>query len=300
MPGRPRVAVLALALAADALGGEPPARVHPVVAMGKLLNLAEARAPTAAGRFGHGLLVAGALPLGWWVVGTIIERVAPWPLQALALKPTFAGRALLTAAATVEIALRRGEIDQARAALRALVSRPTASLDVTLASAAIVESVAENLVDSWLTPLLGYAAFGLGGAYALRAINTADAMWGYRGARYEYLGKAAARLDDAANWLPARVGVVLLALVSGTRWRAALGGWKRDAGRTASPNAGQVMAAAAGALDVRLEKAGHYLLNARARDATPADARTARWLVARCLIVGAALALLVVDWRGRG
>ena len=87
-------------------------------------------------------------------------------------------------------------------------------------SSAAIESLAENFVDSWLAPLCAYSLFGLPGAYAYRAANTADAMWGYRAPRYEWLGKGVARLDDLLNWLPARVGALLLC-IAGPRPRFA-------------------------------------------------------------------------------
>src|SRR5207245_10369357 len=91
-----------------------------------------------------------------------------------------------------------------------------------------------------------------------------DSMWGYRTPRYERLGKAAARLDDVLNFLPARVGALVLCCVAGRRWRAALDTWRTEGHLTSSPNAGQMMACAAGALGVRLEKPQHYVLNAAA------------------------------------
>jgi cobalamin biosynthesis protein CobD/CbiB len=106
-------------------------------------------------------------------------------------------------------------------------------------SAAAIESVAENFVDSWLAPLLAYAAFGLAGAYAYRAANTADAMWGYRTPTYEWLGKGSARIDNVLNWVPARLGAAILVLVAKNRHRS-LRVWLTDAGRTASPNAARV------------------------------------------------------------
>src|SRR5438105_15583629 len=125
-------------------------------------------------------------------------------------------------------------LEPARHELRSLVSRPTTSLDPPLVAAAAIESLAENLVDSWLSPLLAYSVFGLGGAYAYRAVNTADAMWGYRTPRYEQLGKAAARLDDLLNFVPARLGGLMLCAVAGHSCRAALNTWLRDGFKTAS------------------------------------------------------------------
>jgi len=285
-----RTAVLTVALKMDELYGEPPSLVHPVVWMGHALAWLEAHAPhSAAARLAYGCAVSLGLPAAWGCLAGIVERRAPWPVQALLLKPTFAGRALLAAARRVEDALDAGRLGEARQELGSLVSRPTAELDDQLARAAAIESLAENFVDSWLAPLASYALFGLGGAYAYRAANTADAMWGYHTPRYEWLGKAAARLDDVLNWAPARLGTLLLVL-SADRRRAALTAWWRDAGRTASPNAGQPMACVAGALDVRLEKRGHYLLNRTARLPGPGDIAQARRLVRRAMVLAAVAA----------
>jgi adenosylcobinamide-phosphate synthase len=226
-------------------------------------------------------------------LGRTVEQVTPWPLQALALKPAFAGRALLDASRRIEAALEKSELEPARNELRALVSRPTTLLEPPLVAAATIESVAENLVDSWLAPLLAYALFGLSGAYAYRAVNTADAMWGYRTPRYKRLGMPAARLDDVLNVLPARIGALALCCAAGRGWPAALQTWRRDGGLTDSPNAGQTMAAAAGALGVRLEKSEHYVLNAEAALPGAESIAGARRLVSRAMWLTAGLALLI-------
>jgi adenosylcobinamide-phosphate synthase len=261
--------------------------------MGHLLNWLEAGAPRGEpARLLYGLGVALALPFGWSWLARTVERRTPWPMQALLLKPMFAGRALLQAGRRVEVALEASDLALARAELRSLVSRPTSSLDAPLIAAAAIESTVENLVDSWLAPLLAYSLFGLGGAYAYRAVNTADAMWGYHTPRYEQLGKAAARLDDLLNFAPARLGALVLCAVAGRGWRAAMTTWLRDGFKTASPNAGQTMACAAGALGVRLEKEGHYVLGGHSRLPAASDIGRARRLVARAMWVAAALALL--------
>jgi adenosylcobinamide-phosphate synthase len=284
---------LLLALAMDAWLGEPPTAIHPVVWMGRALSWLEGRAPRSQmARLVYGSVVAVGLPVAWGVVGAWLERVAPWPVQALALKPTFAGRSLLRAGQRVECALADGDLEKARSDLRWLVSRSTHELDSRLIAAAAIESLAENLVDSWVAPLLAYACFGLSGAYAYRTANTADAMWGYRTPEYEHLGKAAARLDDALNLLPARLAVLLLVVLGNNR-RASLEIWRRDAGRTPSPNAGQSMAALAGQLGVRLEKCDTYVLNAAAPDPVPADLRRARRLVLAAMLASAALGVMV-------
>ena len=158
-----------------------------------------------------------------------------------------------------------------------LVSRDTGDLDEAGVAAAAIESVAENLSDGVIAPALAYALGGLPAAMAYRAANTLDALWGYRDEEFEQLGKAAARLDDALNLLPARVSALaIVAAAAALRrpdvdaWRA-FEVWRADRGRTASPNAGHPMAAMAGALGVRLEKRGDYVLGDGLRPPVAAD-----------------------------
>jgi adenosylcobinamide-phosphate synthase len=284
---------LVVALLADACLGEPPPALHPVVWMGRVLDALEPRAPRGPfARMLYGSVLAIGLPTAWGALGLVIERIAPWPLQALLLEPSFAGRSLLQAGRRVEDALVADDVQQARADLRWLVSRPTDTLDSGLVAAAAIESLAENLVDSWVAPLLAYTCLGLGGAYAYRAANTADAMWGYHSPAYEHLGKAAARLDDALNLLPARVGALLLVAL-GSCWRDSASVWRRDASRTPSPNAGQSMSAMAGQLGVRLEKPATYVLNADERAPTASDLQRARRLVTMAMLVSAVACVVV-------
>jgi adenosylcobinamide-phosphate synthase len=191
--------------------------------------------------------------------------------------------------------LEADHLDEARDRLRALVSRPAGSLSPGLVAAAAIESVAENLADSIAAPLLFYVLFGLPGAAAYRVVNTADAMFGYRG-ETEWLGKPAARLDDLLNWLPSRLSALAVtgaALISGgpapalRAWRT----WRRDGGRTPSPNAGRPMAAMAGAVGRRLEKTGHYVLGDGLAEPGPEDVRAAVRLagLAAALLAAAAL-----------
>ena len=158
-----------LALALDTSFGEPPPQLHPVVWMGDVLRWLEVHAPhDERARLAYGLLVALGLPLAWGGLAAQLERRVNWPIQGALLAPTFAGRALLQAASRVERALAEMRLEDARHELRWLVSRPTKCLDESLVSAAVIESVAENFVDSWAAPLLAYTAFGLAGAYAYR------------------------------------------------------------------------------------------------------------------------------------
>lgn len=301
--------VLGGALALDRVAGEPPAALHPVVWMGRFYGLVRRgapRRPAAAFAWGAAMAAAGPLVFGGAAFG-LARALAPWPPLAMALeiyllKSSFALRALGEAAAAVGRALAVRDLDAARLALRSLVSRDTAALGPPLLAAAAVESVAENASDSLVAPLFWFVLGGVPAALAYRACNTLDAMIGYHG-ETEWLGKAAARLDDAANLVPARLTAALLVAAS------ALGGgspggaariWWRDGARTESPNAGRPMAAMAGALGVQLEKVGHYRLgDAGAAVGAPAIARAVALLHrAAWLAAGAAAAALVLVRRG--
>lgn len=158
--------------------------------------------------------------------------------------------------------LKFGDLAQARFEMRSLVSRDTSRLNEDLIVAAIVESIAENTTDSFVSPLFFFFLLGLPGVVAYRLVNTFDSMVGYRG-KYEYLGKTAARLDDVLNFIPARLTALLFVLNARFYDGDTAHAWRimwRDHKRTASPNAGWTMAAMAGALHVRLEKSGHYSL----------------------------------------
>jgi adenosylcobinamide-phosphate synthase len=264
------LAVLLAALAVDIVLGEPPNALHPVVWMGKLIGSLERRLPRGkawlelSGGALLALLVPSAFGVAAWALLHGFERwsVAHFVASVWLLKSSFAFRGLGRAAFGVRDALARGDLPAARYALRSLCSRDPSALDAPLLVAATVESVAENASDSVVAPLFFYALFGVPGAIAYRAMNTLDSMIGYHG-RFEYVGKVAARLDDALNYLPARLTAALLVVGGLLARRDAHGGlsmWRRDGGKTESPNAGQPMATMAGLLGVQLEKVGHYRL----------------------------------------
>jgi adenosylcobinamide-phosphate synthase len=275
-----RVLAGAGALAIDAAFGEPPARFHPVVGMGSLLAALRrrSRAGTPGGQLAEG--TAGlAFVLGVSALAAVaaqralgrLPRGAALAGEAAALSTLLALRGLREAVQGVGEALGTGDLDAARTrAARDLVSRDTAGLDASELSAAAIQSLAENLSDSVVAPLLAYAAGGLPVAAAYRALNTADAMWGYRTPELLYRGRAAARADDLANLLPARLTALYLALRSPRpreAWRIAL----RDHALAPSPNGGWPMAAMAGGLGVRLAKRGSYDFNAEAPVPEAAD-----------------------------
>jgi adenosylcobinamide-phosphate synthase len=183
-----------------------------------------------------------------------------------------------------------------------LVSRDTTTLDAPRIAAATIESVAENSSDGVVAPLFAYALLGLPGAFAYRWLNTIDSLWGYRDPAREWLGKAGARADDIANWLPARLTALLLVVASfwcgqpGQAWRI----WQRDARHTASPNAGHPMSAMAGALGVELEKMGHYQLGAGLPLPRAADILRAVTLMRAAVVTGMALSAVILWTKGKG
>ena len=277
-PGRPltgadaAVFVLLGALALDLAFGDPPNRWHPVAWIGSAL--ARGRRRWQRGGRARLLIAGGALTLGVaagsaMVAGavTYVARalgIAGLAVEAIALSTLLSVRGLVAAARIVERHLAAGDLAAARDAVGThLVSRETRELDEAYVASATVESVAENLTDSVVAPACFYLAFGLPGAAFYRAINTADAMIGYRDDALEHFGKIAARLDDLLNVIPARLGaasIVTAAFMPGFDARRAWGVLRRDRRRTASPNAGWTMSAMAGALDIALEKRDAYRL----------------------------------------
>lgn len=297
-----------LAFAIDRSWGEPAARWHPVVWMGRYLGWAGRR---IAPRSGESLqprrnFMAGAAAwcLGAVVVAGITIALQAWLAQlawwvaailgALFLKPLFAWRMLRDETAGVEAALG-ASLAAGRERLARLVSRDVTQLDEAAVRESAIESLAENLNDSVVAPVFWFLLLGLPGAALYRFANTADAMWGYRGERegrvWEWAGKFAAHADDVLSWLPARLTALLIALARrGIAWSPL----RAEAGRTASPNSGWPMAAMALALDVRLGKPGVYVLNGAARAPAAADGLQAQVLAARAVAWLLALASLVL------
>jgi adenosylcobinamide-phosphate synthase len=257
-------APIAAALALDLVLGDPSWMPHPVRFIGCAVTLGEARLHTGEPRadFRRGVLLASAVviltALAAWIAVAIASTVAnSFGLTAAVLIAwtTLALNGLDRAAGEVERALGRGRDDLARAAMPALVGRDPATLDRDAMVRATVESVAENCSDGVLAPLCFLFVGGPVFALAYKAINTLDSMIGHRDARYIYFGRAAARLDDVANFIPARVTTLCLAAAAALtlgRGGAALGACRADAHKHASPNAGFPEATMAGALGIEL------------------------------------------------
>ena len=300
-----RLAVFALALALDLALGEPPTPAHPTAWVGRAAQALEplGRRLSPRGQLAFGAAVALLLPLAAaWAGRRALRRTGDgWTgllAEAALLKSAFSVRALLAEALALRRLREQGHLEAARRRARTLVGRDTSRLDEAHLVSAGLESLAENATDAFLAPWLYYVLAGTGGALAYRAVNTLDAMWGYRG-HYEHLGKAAARLDDLANLLPARLGALLLALASG-RPRPALATALTQHGRTESPNAGWTMSALAGALGVELEKEGHYRLGNPQRPLAPPLLDEGARVVARAAALGALLVFLLLWLEAKG
>ncbi|HMB85548.1 MAG TPA: adenosylcobinamide-phosphate synthase CbiB [Methylomirabilota bacterium] len=297
---------LALAVALDLLAGDPPNRWHPVAWIGALIARGRRHAPRGVDDLAlYGtfliLVVAGVAAAGALAAHAVLATL-PAPVALLGdawlLKCSLSLDGLFAAVEITRGHLVAGDLAGARRQVAwHLVSRPTGDLDAPAVASAAVESLAENLTDGVVAPLcfyvvgtaLGGVAGGLALAWAYRAVNTADAMIGYRRDELEYLGRATARTDDVANYVPARLAAA--ALVAGA-WlvresaEGAARVLRRDGRRTESPNAGLTMAAMAGALGVTLEKHGHYRLGAGPPpDPAAIDRamRVARWTAALCV-----------------
>ncbi len=250
----PLAAGLAVGVALDALAGDPR-RGHPVAAFGRAAAALEARdyadsRPRGAAHAAACVLAAAAL------AALLQRRTRGRPLLRLAAAATTAwavtgARSLRHEAERTWVALSEDDLPAAREILPGLCGRDPSGLGAKEIARAVIESVAENTSDAVVAPLLWGAVAGLPGLAAYRAVNTLDAMIGHRSPRYERFGWAAARLDDVANWLPARATALLTVACAPARadaWRALL----RYGARHPSPNAGRCEAAFAGALGVRL------------------------------------------------
>jgi adenosylcobinamide-phosphate synthase len=271
--------VLALAVGLDLALGDPAGWPHPVRWMGAVLAAGERAARgLGGGRLflrGAGIVLALALPLAVWGITHAILGLAgglqPWlgaGLSAYLAYTCLSLKGLARAAGGVGRHLAAGDLEGARSAVAHIVGRDCAALDGPGVATAAVESAAENASDGVVAPLFYLALGGPALGLAYKAVNTADSMIGYRDDRYTDLGWAAARLDDLANWVPARLTALLLTAAAALTGLSAKGAWRvarADARRHPSLNAGWPEAAVAGALGVALGGPVHYggVLHAR-------------------------------------
>ncbi len=319
------LAILVAAVLLDILIGDPRVAWHPVALIGRLIaaweGLLYPRAGTPAAKHPDARLVWRGLVL---VLGTVLpvwllvylclawlHRLQPPPaypglwtyvyllVSALFLWSTISIRSLGRAAGEIFNLLRRGDLTAARRQLGYIVGRDTGRLDAAEITRATVETVAENISDGVIAPLFYFLLGGPSLACAYRAINTLDSMVGYRNERYRDFGMVAARLDDVANWLPARLTALLLvgsALLLGLDWRRSWRLARRDAPKHPSPNSGYPEAAVAGALGVQLGGLNYYqgVPSLRARMGDPGQSLEPAHIGATVRLLHGAVALFLV------
>ena len=257
--GQTRVVGVLVGYLADVVLGDPPTG-HPVAVFGTAAGSLERltyRNSRSAG-LAHVALLVGAVS----AVGAFLEcrarrggALSSVATTAVATWVALGGTSLARIGSQMGDLLARDDLDGGRELVPSLCGRDPATLDAAGLVRATVESLAENTSDAQVAPLLWAAAGGVPGVLGYRAVNTLDAMIGHRSPRYARFGWAAARLDDAANYIAARVTAALTVICApliGGSPAGAVRAWRRDAGRHPSPNAGVVEAAFAGALGVRL------------------------------------------------
>lgn len=253
----PQLALLLLCgVALDCLLGETP-RWHPLVGFGNLASAIERRLNAGRRRIARGsaawmLAVVPLTALAYWACG-----VAGMALHAILLYLCLGLRSLREHNLPIRDAIGRGDLALARDLTSRIVSRDTAKATQADLAKASAESLLENGNDAVFGTLFWFAIAGGPGAVLFRLANTLDAMWGYRSSRYLHFGRAAARIDDILNFIPARLTALSYALL-GDDWRCALRCWREQARAWPSPNGGPVMASGAGALGLALGGSAVY------------------------------------------
>ncbi|WP_407731272.1 adenosylcobinamide-phosphate synthase CbiB [Pseudocitrobacter faecalis] len=307
----------------DLLIGDPQSWPHPVRWMGALINRVQKTVrrychSDRALRIGGGVMWLVVVGLSWavaWGALALAYALHPWlgfTVEVWMIFTVLAGRCLANAARDVERPLRAGDLAQSRIKLSWIVGRDTSQLQPAQINRAVVETVAENSVDGVIAPLFFLLLGGAPLAMAYKAVNTLDSMVGYKHEKYRAIGMVSARLDDVANFIPARLSWLLLsaaALLCRANAAAALRiGW-RDRHNHSSPNCAWSEATVAGALGIRLGGPNDYFgervekpwIGDEQRDITVDDiSRTIRlmwvastlalvlFMAARWLVMGAA------------
>ena len=257
----------------DTLFGDPPWLPHPVVLMGKAISALEKRLRTRLPQTPQGELLGGAvvaftLPVGTFLLTSLVclgaAKLSPWlglAVQMFWCGQALAAKGLAQESTNVYRALIKPDLPAARKAVSRIVGRDTQNLTLEGVTKAAVETVAENASDGVIAPLLYMLLGGAPLALTYKAINTMDSMLGYKNEKYLYFGRAAAKLDDAANYLPSRLAGLLwcaAAALTGNSPKGAWRIWRRDRRCHASPNSAQTESACAGALGVQLAGPAYY------------------------------------------
>ena len=300
----------------DAIFGDPAWLPHPVVYMGKAISVLEkglrARLPkTPEGELWGGRILAFCLPVGTLVLTSIVcmGAAALHPLLGLAVQMFWCGQALAAKGLVQESMnvyreLTKPDLPAARIAVSRIVGRDTQALTAEGVTKAAVETVAENASDGVIAPLFYMLLGGAPLALTYKAINTMDSMVGYKNTQYLYFGRAAAKLDDVANYLPSRIAALLwvaAAALTGNDARSAWRIWRRDRRNHASPNSAQTESACAGALNVQLAGPAYYFgeyypkptIGDAVRPIEPEDIRRADRMMYAESLLALALGLLI-------
>jgi adenosylcobinamide-phosphate synthase len=261
---------LAAGLGIDWLFGDPPNKYHPVAWFGQLIGFFLPRLKGGSEKAKGTLfvisiviLVALAAQLVVIASGYLVGMVALVIVSAIIFKLTIAIKGMEEHSRAIMNSLEACDLKGTRHNLSMIVRRETDDLDEQHILSATIECISESTVDGITGPIFYYSLLGPAGAFAYRAINTLDSMVGYSDDYFRDIGWMSARLDTAANYVPARVTAFLMVIAAnilGADWKNSLNILQRDHDKTFSPNAGYPMATMAGALCIRLEKIGHYTL----------------------------------------
>ena len=299
---------IAAACLLDWIAGDPEWFPHPVRLIGRSTQAGETllRRP---GQSALEELIAGtALTLAVVSLSYFgTAKAVKWGAGILLAWTCLATRNLLDESLAVIRALEKPDLPQARQRLARIVGRDTQALSKTEIHRALIETLAESACDGIVAPLFYMAAGGVPLAMAYKAVNTLDSMIGHADQRYFYFGKAAARLDDAANYIPSRLTAMAIVAAAGVESKAALQIWRRDGNKHKSPNAGQPESAMAGALRVRLGGVNTYageplaapFMGAEFEQPKLHHANRAVRLVTAVSLLSAAAAILVQSWKRR-
>ncbi|MDY4200088.1 MAG: adenosylcobinamide-phosphate synthase CbiB [Candidatus Fimadaptatus sp.] len=300
----------------DGIFGDPAWLVHPVVIMGKAITALEKflrkRLPnTPEGERLGGRILAMALPVGTLLITGgicwLFYRISPilgFAIELLWCAQALAAKGLAQESTNVYRELVKGDLPASRRAVSRIVGRDTAELTSEGVTKAAVETVAENASDGVIAPLFYMMLGGAPLALVYKAINTMDSMVGYKNEKYLNFGRAAAKLDDAANYLPSRIAALLWiasAALTGNDAKSAWRIWRRDRRKHASPNSAQTESACAGALNVQLAGPATYFgkyydkptIGDAVRAIEPGDILRANKMMYTASLLGLAAAVLV-------
>jgi adenosylcobinamide-phosphate synthase len=315
-----RSKVVAAAYLLDWLIGDPEGMPHPVRLFGRCISWADqklrGRSRAAQNEFAIGIVLAVGLPVATYFA-TLVglrqlryrQKSAAIALEIILGATCLATRNLLEEASRVISALEQHDLPTARFRLARIVGRDTHVLNESEISRAVIETLAESLADGVIAPLFYLVLGGVPAALSYKAINTMDSMIGHKDDRYMYFGKAAARLDDAANLIPSRISAFLLCVAAlampTSSGDQAFRTWMADGSKHKSPNSGQPESAIAGALQVRLGGTNVYdgepvetpMIGGNFKLPTISDARTAIKITALASLFGCGLALFYLRKR---